>query len=44
MSQPAEAADPDRRGLFSLFPPAEIMARSDLVSPEEAIRIAMARQ
>jgi hypothetical protein len=28
-------ADPDRRGLFSLFPPAELMARSDLVAPED---------
>jgi hypothetical protein len=35
MSQPPAAADPDRRGLFSLFPPAEVIARSDLVSPEE---------
>jgi hypothetical protein len=35
MSQPPAAADPDRRGLFSLFPPAEVIARCDLVSPEE---------
>jgi hypothetical protein len=35
MSYPPAAADPDLHGLFSLFPPAEYMARSDLVSPEE---------
>ena len=35
MSQPPAAADPDRRGLFSLFPPAEVIAHSELVAPEE---------
>jgi hypothetical protein len=35
MSHPLVPVDPDVRGLFSLFPPAEIMARSDLVAPEE---------
>jgi hypothetical protein len=35
MSHPIPAADPDRRGLFSLFPPARLLTRSDLVSPEE---------
>ena len=35
MSHPAIAADPDRRGLFSLFPPAKLLTRSDLVAPEE---------
>ncbi len=35
MSHRTGAADPDHRGLFSLFPPAELLTRSDLVSPEE---------
>ena len=35
MTHHTVAADPDRRGLFSLFPPAELLSRSDLVSPEE---------
>jgi hypothetical protein len=35
MSHPAVPVDPDLRGLFSLFPPADFMARSELVSPEE---------
>ncbi len=33
MTTPA-SRDPDGRGLFSLFPPAEFLTRSDLVSPE----------
>jgi hypothetical protein len=35
MTDPASRPDPDARGLFSLFPPSEILARSDLVAPEE---------
>jgi hypothetical protein len=34
MTHPAPA-DPDGRGLFSLFPPAEFMSRSDLIAPED---------
>ncbi len=34
MSHPIPA-DPDQRGLFSLFPPDELMTRSDLVAPED---------
>jgi hypothetical protein len=35
MSIPADLSGPDGRGLFSLFPPAEFLTRSDLVAPEE---------
>jgi hypothetical protein len=35
MSPTAPRPGPDTRGLFSLFPPADLLARSELVAPEE---------
>jgi chorismate-pyruvate lyase len=34
MSQPANPANPDARGLFALFPPAEYLAKSELVAAD----------